>query len=77
MSQKLKTHTCPECGMVGSLEIEVMLIAKQLGTHSLSGTQMKVSANTKPVIVCTNNCAFLHVGEFDGDYHAIFTPFGE
>lgn len=44
---------CPHCGQQ-TLRIEHRLEAKPLGTHSLSGSQMKVSAMSWPYLVCDN-----------------------
>jgi hypothetical protein len=39
------TNPCPECAEAGWMEVREVLVAKPLGTFSLSGTQMKVSAS--------------------------------
>jgi hypothetical protein len=38
------TNPCPECRESGGMAVREVLVAKPLGTFSLSGTQMKVSA---------------------------------
>lgn len=42
---------CPRCHNVG-FDVHWKLVARKLGTFSLSGTQMKFSANEIPVITC-------------------------
>lgn len=44
-------QTCPQCGSTG-FRVEYVLAAKPLGTFSLAGAQMKVSAVRAPKIVC-------------------------
>lgn len=44
-------QTCPACGHEG-LKIKRRLVAKDLGTFSLSGQQMKFSAREVPVLIC-------------------------
>ena len=44
-------QTCPGCGHEG-LRIEWRLAARPVGSYSLSGAQMKVSATRKPVLIC-------------------------
>lgn len=38
------TNACPVCGEAGGMEVCEVLQAKPLGSFSLSGSQMKVSA---------------------------------
>lgn len=42
---------CPMCGHVG-FTVSWKLVAKPLGTFSLAGHQMKVSAREVPVVKC-------------------------
>ena len=42
---------CPSCGVKG-LRIEYRLTAKPLGSFSLAGAQMKVSAVRVPWLIC-------------------------
>jgi len=44
---------CPGCG-VKALAIEWRLETKPLGTYSLAGQQLKVSANEVPWVVCSS-----------------------
>lgn len=44
---------CPGCGNK-TLAIEMRLTASPVGTFSLAGVGMKVTAATKPWLVCTN-----------------------
>lgn len=54
---------CPTCGMMGSLALVEVggFRAKPMGTFSLAGNQMKLSANTIPAIRCMRNddCDFV------------------
>lgn len=45
------TQACG-CGYAGGLWFEWRLQAKPIGSFSLAGAQMKVSANREPWIVC-------------------------
>jgi hypothetical protein len=67
---KLATAPCPNCGMPGTLSITMKFIARPLGTFSLSGQQMKVAAEERPVLGCSN-CPYEVVGRLDGR-HAVF-----
>jgi hypothetical protein len=53
MDTDLSTVTCPDCGVTGSIELTTRLVAKPIGTFSLAGAQMKVSAVETPVLACT------------------------
>lgn len=56
----LRALACPACSTVGSLQLKTMLLARPLGSHSLSGSQMKVSARSTICIVCSNpDCDFV------------------
>jgi len=44
---------CPACGEK-TLTIEMRLTAAPVGTFSLAGVGMKVTAATKPWLICTN-----------------------
>jgi hypothetical protein len=48
---KIDNTPCPWCGN-RTLHIGEELRAKPIGSYSLSGTQMKVSAYTFPILVC-------------------------
>lgn len=67
---KLDTTPCPNCEATGTLAIDVKLVANPLGSHSLAGAQLKVSARERPVLSCSA-CDFELAGEFDGQ-HAVF-----
>jgi hypothetical protein len=45
-------HSCPRCGEVGTLSVDREMVAQQLGTYSLSGTTMKVSAVAAIIMSC-------------------------
>lgn len=68
-------HTaCPRCGAApGALTLTRSMVAKPLGTYSLSGNQMKVSARDgSPVLDCSF-CDLHVVGEFEPDgKHVVF-----
>lgn len=48
---ELRMTPCPACGQL-TLDIEMRLLAKPLGTYSLSGRQMKFSAYEWPYLFC-------------------------
>lgn len=48
---KIDETPCPACGSK-SLRIEERLTTKPIGSFSLAGVQMKVSAVSKPWLVC-------------------------
>jgi hypothetical protein len=54
----LSTLPCPQCENVGTLYIGTVLQAKPIGSFSLAGNQMKVSANAVPGIRCSS-CSFV------------------
>lgn len=64
---------CPVCAAApGCLTVTVRLVAKPLGSFSLAGAQVKVSAEECPVLHCSA-CGLEVVGRFDGDrHHAVF-----
>lgn len=56
----LADKECPECKAIGTLRVEVRLRALPLGTWSLSGSQMKFSAQNWPYLVCkAEGCEFM------------------
>jgi hypothetical protein len=56
----LSVIACPDCKTVGSLELTTRLHARPIGSFSLAGQQMKVSAVTVHVLACTaGNCEFV------------------
>lgn len=62
---------CPACGAgPGVLSIVERLVASPLGSFSLAGAGLKVSARWRPVLVCAE-CGWEDVGVFDGR-HALF-----
>lgn len=74
---RIDTTRCPACNAgPGTLSIRQRLIAHALGSHSLSGNQMKVSATCCPVLTCSA-CGLHHVGHFDSDQYAVFPPIPE
>lgn len=52
-----KTKGCPRCAMIGGLSIGRELIARPLGTWSLAGSMVKVSAVNAIVLRC-GHCTF-------------------
>lgn len=64
---------CPNCG-VPALHIEARLKAKPIGSFSLSGAQMKVSAHETVFLVC-RGCGARVEGDVEpGGTHATFDP---
>lgn len=58
--------TCPTC-QTNTIRVRLVLVAKPLGTFSLAGAQLKVSARTKAVAECTNaTCDVSVPGEIVG-----------
>jgi len=43
---------CPNCRRVGTLELEMRMEAKGLGTYSIAGVQPKLVASEVPYLVC-------------------------
>lgn len=65
---------CPRCRAdPGCLGITDRLQARPLGSFSVAGAQLKVSARSVPVLRCSA-CGLELVGEYTGDGHAAFTP---
>jgi hypothetical protein len=54
---------CRDCGPAGKLRIVHRLVARPIGTFSLAGAQMKVSAYWWPWMVC-DNCGGESKGKF-------------
>jgi hypothetical protein len=66
-------RTCPACGAgPGTLSITERMRAKPLGSHSLSGAQMKVSATLLPVLHCSA-CSLEREGRYTSPRHADFS----
>lgn len=75
---------CPRCG--GDVDLTVDMYAKEIGTFSLAGAQLKVSAETAPTLRCAGNydpelgeplwpeCEWIVRGRFDGAGSALFDP---
>lgn len=64
---------CPRCNAEpGCLSIADQLQAQPLGSFSVAGAQLKVSARSVPVLRCSA-CGLELVGEYTGDGHAVFT----
>jgi hypothetical protein len=56
----LSVIACPGCGTIGSLELKSRLHARPIGSFSLAGQQMKVSAVAVHVLACTaDDCEFV------------------
>lgn len=65
MSDKLDQTPCPRCAQL-TLEIQVGLKVKELGTFSLAGHQIKASAVSAPILRCP--CGWEHWGWFETGY---------
>lgn len=72
MAGTIARTPCPDCDEVGGLYIDTVLVAGQIGDHSLAGNQIKVSARAQPILRCSK-CDFSLLGEFDGD-SVVFNP---
>lgn len=74
MAGSITRTACPQCSTVGALTITDVLTAQPIGSFSLAGVQMKVSARPRPVLSCaTDGCDFERVGEYTPDGgHAMF-----
>lgn len=57
---------CPNCGQSGGLTIGLRLVAKPLGTWSLSGAQLKTSAVQALGLGC-DLCQMMLYGGLDAD----------
>ena len=69
---KIEETPCPTCNRVGTLYVEVKLVAKPIGSFSLAGAQTKVTAESKPFLLCSV-CHFTKMGKFSEDgYHVEF-----
>jgi hypothetical protein len=68
VSGRLARAVCPKCGHT-SLKVEMRMRAKELGTFSLAGQQLKVSVQTLPYLFCWHpECGEFGVwGWVDGD----------
>lgn len=56
---------CPECGAVGTVALRPALIAQPLGSSSLAGVQIKVSAQKGWELACSA-CPFRVFGRVEG-----------
>lgn len=55
---QLREHPCPLCGR-RELQVKLLLEGLPLGSHSLSGYQLKISAREWPYVVCdVSDCDF-------------------
>ena len=68
--------TCPECGVSSrqdptAITVEPVFVAKPIGTFSVAGAQMKVSAYQRLQMSC--RCGWKILGYIDGD-HFIADP---
>lgn len=71
MTGTITRTPCPQCKIVGGLNIEIKFVAEPFGSWSLAGAQTKTTGQTLPVLQC-DNCDFDLVGRFDGERHAVF-----
>lgn len=62
--EELEDVPCPQCGQVGSLDVEVRLAAAVPPLVSLSGMQMKLGATKVPFLVC-KACGFAERGRVE------------
>lgn len=65
--RSMPERPCPWCTEQGGLEICLRLKAKPIGSFSLAGAQVKVSATSTPVLCCSR-CKWELDGKFDGDH---------
>lgn len=56
---------CPECGAAGTVALRPALIVQPLGSFSLAGVQLKVSAREGWELACSA-CAFRVLGQVEG-----------
>jgi len=54
LNEALAGSRCKYCGVTDQIRIEFRLVAKPLGTWSLSGAQLKTSAYRWPWAICDN-----------------------
>lgn len=66
--------SCPQChAQAGTLAITEELVANPVGSFSIAGAQMKVTATARPVLECSA-CDLRIVGEYDSNgHHASFS----
>lgn len=58
IEDQLREHPCPGCGH-RTLELQLKLVSRPIGTWSLAGQQPKTSAVEWPYLVCTTeHCGF-------------------
>lgn len=56
---------CPKCGAAGTVALRPALIVQPLGSFSLAGVQLKVSAREGWELACSA-CAFRVLGQVEG-----------
>lgn len=61
-ARELAGKSCPQCEAVGTLSVQWKLVARPLGSHSLAGAQVKLSARETPHLECSA-CEFSEAGE--------------
>lgn len=64
---------CPSCGEPGTLSLGSALVAKPIGTFSLAGAGMKVSAVLRPTLSCSA-CGLHRTGLLDPDGKHVWFP---
>lgn len=62
VTEALADVTCPDCRVVGALDLVWKLEPAPLGTYSLAGVQSKVSAARVPYLECP--CGFSERGKY-------------
>lgn len=53
IKEVLEKQACPACGGQGTMTLEQKFVARPIGSHSLSGSQLKVSAVQAMVVSCS------------------------
>lgn len=69
---KIDETPCPNCEAVATLFIQTKMVANPIGSFSIAGAGLKVTAQERPVLTCTA-CEWEKIGRFDSDGgHVIF-----
>lgn len=53
IKEMLEAQPCPSCGGQGTMTLVEKFVARPLGSHSLAGAQIKVSAVKAMVVSCS------------------------
>lgn len=65
--------SCPRCGTPGALALGEALVAEPLGSFSVPGAQIKITARGRPILTCSA-CGLHRVGEYDSDRQHVTFP---